>query len=722
MKKKNLATAMAAAMAVSAVAPVVAHADGTAAELKANTVTEVNKSVKTLNELQKALNADTTATEKDVISGLGLNDVAEAKNYNEVANTIQSIQEAITKINGAKNVDTIRANCKVDEKVKEINVANLNTLKDAADAKQREEEAAAAAQLAKEQEEKASKVEEVAKDADRAVEIAKSITNFNGPAQTYVQQLSAAGDNAAKAGIYDQAIAKIAEAKKAIIKADKVKRTANVALANGLKVTPKAYKDVHATNGTLETKDDKLSLNDGEEVIYANGKITEKLSDATTAEYFVSSKMNKKELETNKDAIKDEKEKLGLLNDDLKNKLNKTVNGEKVYKIDEELSKEFTGMIVDDADHNTKKIAKVIVLVNEKSDKNKEDKYVTFVLKNEKIDNELINENDKVASLPKFETVLTNEKLNNDKIDAIKNVIDGTDVKLENNVVTVDFADKAPVASLSRILEVVDTAYAGKDVEIKETEAYVDGHLNKTITYTEKGKKEALGQIVIKGYENFKKNYESKVVRLASMKDLGSLELPELSWSKVDVMNALYKGQLKGYEDNTIKLNKTVTRAEFAQMIAGIMPEDKLAKKDEFKNNKFTDVNKGAWYFDAVDKLAKAGIVEGDGNGTFRPEDGITRQEVAVILAKVIKGERVDKFNKETGEMIDTTTTFLDDDQIAAWADASVAGLKKANVTTGYKVKENIFKFAPEKDITRAEAIVMITKSATANAANIDVE
>ena len=485
----------------------------------------------------------------------------------------------------------------------------------------------------------------------------------------------------------------------------------DVALAEGKEVEVKEYKDIFKTNGTLETKDDKLALADGEEVLYAEGTIGTTLAD-TNAKYVIAKKKDTKDLnEAQKEELEAKIKAEATKYSDFKANLKEleaatfTKNGKTKKVYNKTVSKaeidKNTTFLTENGD-----IQVITLTRNDEADAKFAQTY-TFILRNVKMDDVLVNENDKVASLPKFKTVLTDEKLNNDKIGAIKKVIDGKDVKLENDVVTVDFVGKTPVASLSRILEVVDTTYAGKDVEIKETEAYVDGHLNKTITYTEKGKKEELGKIVIKGYDEFKKNSESKFVRISSIKDLNSLKLPEISYAKEAVMNALYNGQLSGNEKHELNLKSDITRAEFAKLLVEMKG---LTKAQNKQPKDFKDVAKDAWYHDYVDVLSSNDIVKGDGDGTFRPEDTITRQEVAVMIAQAIHKGEVDKYNEITGEPIDTKTSFLDDDDIAMWADASVLALKESGITNGYKVK-NHFEFRPENQITRAEALVMLDRA-----------
>ena len=76
-----------------------------------------------------------------------------------------------------------------------------------------------------------------------------------------------------------------------------------------------------------------------------------------------------------------------------------------------------------------------------------------------------------------------------------------------------------------------------------------------------------------------------------------------------------------------------VTRAEVATIFFRLMTDDARAKFDSLDNN-FSDVAKGQWYNRAISTLANAGIIKGDPAGTYRPGDAITRAEMAAIIAR----------------------------------------------------------------------------------------
>jgi tripartite motif-containing protein 71 len=109
----------------------------------------------------------------------------------------------------------------------------------------------------------------------------------------------------------------------------------------------------------------------------------------------------------------------------------------------------------------------------------------------------------------------------------------------------------------------------------------------------------------------------------------------------------------------------------------------------------FTDTAKiGTWAQKAVAQAVKAGIIKGYEDGSFRPDAEITRAEMAVMLANAL-GLPIEA-NAAIG--------FADDKDIPAWAKASVAYVKHAGIVQGKGDNE----FAPQDHATRAEAVTVL--------------
>ena len=80
----------------------------------------------------------------------------------------------------------------------------------------------------------------------------------------------------------------------------------------------------------------------------------------------------------------------------------------------------------------------------------------------------------------------------------------------------------------------------------------------------------------------------------------------------------------------------------------------------------FSDVSAGTWYAGAVDWAAQAGIAGGDGQGRFRPDDNVTRQELAVLVARYDESQG-------TPMAEGALNLFSDAAQISDWATDGVA-------------------------------------------------
>ena len=93
---------------------------------------------------------------------------------------------------------------------------------------------------------------------------------------------------------------------------------------------------------------------------------------------------------------------------------------------------------------------------------------------------------------------------------------------------------------------------------------------------------------------------------------------------------------LLGYEDGTVRPEGSITRAEVATIFFRLLTDE---SRDKFwsQTNDYTDVPADAWYNNAVSTLSNAGILDGYEDGTFRPDGNITRAEFATITARFLE-------------------------------------------------------------------------------------
>ncbi|MFR9277829.1 MAG: S-layer homology domain-containing protein, partial [Peptoniphilus senegalensis] len=100
------------------------------------------------------------------------------------------------------------------------------------------------------------------------------------------------------------------------------------------------------------------------------------------------------------------------------------------------------------------------------------------------------------------------------------------------------------------------------------------------------------------------------------------------AWYSDEINFAVAKGFIKGYSDGTFKPNQAITRAEFAQMISAFV------KNGYPGTGNFKDV-KGHWASDAINELYGNKNIKGYSDGTFKPDQKLTRAEAVTILNSV---------------------------------------------------------------------------------------
>ena len=146
-----------------------------------------------------------------------------------------------------------------------------------------------------------------------------------------------------------------------------------------------------------------------------------------------------------------------------------------------------------------------------------------------------------------------------------------------------------------------------------------------------------------------------------------------------------------GYPDSTVRPQNGITRAEVATIFFRLLT-DETRNVNSTKSNSYSDVAAGAWYNHAVSTLSAMGIVKGDSQGKFNPNAPITRAEFAAIAARFD-----DKAN----------TTAVDFSDIAShWAKDEISAAANNGWINGYTDGT----FRPNNKITRAEAMTLVNR------------
>jgi hypothetical protein len=162
-------------------------------------------------------------------------------------------------------------------------------------------------------------------------------------------------------------------------------------------------------------------------------------------------------------------------------------------------------------------------------------------------------------------------------------------------------------------------------------------------------------------------------------------------WSKDYIYSLYLKKIISGYPDGTIKPNNEITRAEMAVILAGALGLDtKYAKKSDFKD--IDDIPEFA--LQAVNSLSEKGIFVGYEDGSFRPNNKITRAELITSVAIAYKIESSSVKNN-----------FVDSDVIPSWAAGHINAAVVKGIIKGYP--DGTFK--PQSNIKRGEVFAVIS-------------
>lgn len=148
------------------------------------------------------------------------------------------------------------------------------------------------------------------------------------------------------------------------------------------------------------------------------------------------------------------------------------------------------------------------------------------------------------------------------------------------------------------------------------------------------------------------------------------------------------KAYITGYADGTFKPGHSITRAEVASIIARTFSQSAVTA-----GVAYTDVTASHWAAEAIGQVTRSGMMKGYTDGSFKPNQTITRAEMATLLSRLITG----------GE--GQSAGFSD---IAGhWAQAAIERMSQAGMITGYQDGT----FRPDQTLTRAEAVTIINRA-----------
>lgn len=164
-----------------------------------------------------------------------------------------------------------------------------------------------------------------------------------------------------------------------------------------------------------------------------------------------------------------------------------------------------------------------------------------------------------------------------------------------------------------------------------------------------------------------------------------------------EIDEAIEREIIKGFANGDYRLNETVKRKDFAALL------DRLLKLEDDPSLTFLDVQSTQTQAKSIRAVVKAGYMNGKSNGEFMPDNELTREQLAVVLANVLKNY---KFNDVADYTIRDTASFLIGGQ------QSVLTAVNYGVVNGYSVDHanKTLEYRPIQKTKRSEAAVTLLR------------
>lgn len=159
-------------------------------------------------------------------------------------------------------------------------------------------------------------------------------------------------------------------------------------------------------------------------------------------------------------------------------------------------------------------------------------------------------------------------------------------------------------------------------------------------------------------------------------------------WAENQIEEAMEWGWID--TSNSFRPDDSITRAEFVKIV------NRVFNFTEATDINFNDVNRNDWFYNEISIAVNSGYIDGYEDNTFKPNDKISRQEVAKIITTI-------KNNYD--ENIDKIYNYKDYQKVSNWAISFVEGAIEARYMGVSEVE-----FRPQDNITRAESVVTLKR------------
>ncbi|MBJ6360758.1 X2-like carbohydrate binding domain-containing protein [Paenibacillus sp. GCM10012307] len=153
---------------------------------------------------------------------------------------------------------------------------------------------------------------------------------------------------------------------------------------------------------------------------------------------------------------------------------------------------------------------------------------------------------------------------------------------------------------------------------------------------------------------------------------------------------------IQGFQGELFKPSKVMTRAEIATILSRIFNGE-----SGNSTNSYSDVKSGYWAEKAIHQATELGLMKGFSNGTFKPEQPITRAEMAALISRAMNLSESGKGFKDIA---------------GTWAEKEIKAVQSAGYINGYQDGT----FRPNQSLTRAEAVAIINRVIGLKVADVD--
>ena len=210
---------------------------------------------------------------------------------------------------------------------------------------------------------------------------------------------------------------------------------------------------------------------------------------------------------------------------------------------------------------------------------------------------------------------------------------------------------------------------------------------NQTVTAVV-GRSETVAAPAISGYELDESTASSQTITITSGENKIVFNYNYTGEGEEGLETEKHIPYINGYEDGSVRPDNAISRAEAAAIFFRLLKDE---GQNTAINGVFHDVEANAWYAQSINNLASLGILEGYEDGSFQPEQTITRAEFAAVAS------RFEQLSQADG-------IVFEDVPEDHWAVMYISNVYAKGWVSGYPDGS----FRPENSITRAEVVKIV--------------